>query len=326
MERIVSKEYRSYWMGIAILFVVFDHLVNLRGTDDIFFKIIKMVFMQGAWGVNVFFFLSAYGLCFSFRNNTIFSYYIHRLQRLFPIYFIYLLFIMFYRIYNKGAEFDLYYFIDRLLGLNILNGKTLLAGDAWYMSAVILLYAFFPVVFVCIKFLSEKWTWIFATIILLTFCFYIPTIRILFYGLFLARFHVIILGVCTFFIFSNSNRNKNELLILYSLTASLSLLTYNDCEFFFFIPLLLWAIDRTRVSFPLYKVLSFMGKHSLEIYLSQAFIIQELFSDMTGYYYYDAFICILSVVLLSFILWAIHYYFWKIIRLLLSYNHKMLFI
>lgn len=313
MERIVGKRYRSYWMGIAIFFVLMDHIVNPRGTNDFAYKLIKMVFMQGGWGVNVFFFLSAYGLCYSLNNNSLLGYYYHRVKRIFPIYLIYLLFVSVLRVLLMGKDFSLSYFVVRLFGLNIFNDNIMLTGDAWYMSAIIVLYILFPMIYPLIKSIVKyKWSVFFLLIVIITLLFYIPGVRSHINGLFVARFQVILLGMATYFFNNASSKRTKDLIALFSLTSCLSLLTYSDCEFFFFIPLILWAFDKIEISFPFFSFFSFLGKHSLEIYLSQTLILQWYFLEMNGNYYYDSLICCIFVVLFASILWLSQISFWHL--------------
>ena len=78
MDKVFGINFRSYWMGISICMVMLLHIVMYRSSDEFLFRTLKMLFLQGDAGVNVFFFLSAYGLCHSLENNSINKYYRNR--------------------------------------------------------------------------------------------------------------------------------------------------------------------------------------------------------------------------------------------------------
>lgn len=73
---------RSALMGIAILWVVFYHFgFHIPG--------IKHLMRYGYAGVDIFMFLSGFGLYYSLnRNGNLWSYYKKRLIRIFPSYFV----------------------------------------------------------------------------------------------------------------------------------------------------------------------------------------------------------------------------------------------
>lgn len=311
MERVIGKQYRSYWMGISMSFIILFHLVYQRGTSDAFFRFLKMLFLQGEMGVNIFFFLSAYGLCHSFRTNSIGKFYWKRVKRLYPMYLLFLIGILLFRIEYRSAYFEWSFFLNRIFGLTVFGTPNELTGDAWYMSACIILYAIFPLLYKGIdKLASKGWQWVFLLIMVLTLVYYIPGTHLLVMGMFHARFQVIALGIATYF-YLNS-KAPNSLLKLYACTASLSLLTYNDCSFYFFIPLILWAFDKATIRFPLFNTMSFIGQHSLEIYLAQVFGLQVLFDNGEGNYYLDAFMGLMVTACLSVVLYYFQEYFLKV--------------
>jgi len=83
LESIISNitVNRSYLMGIAMLFVIVYHLFcwvfNPIGVCNI-----------GYVGVDIFLFLSGFGLAHSFERNSLIDFYINRLKRIYSIYFI----------------------------------------------------------------------------------------------------------------------------------------------------------------------------------------------------------------------------------------------
>ena len=71
---VFSKDARTYLMGLAIISVVMVH-VSTQEIEHPIYKLISFVFSNGHLGVNVFFLLSAYGLCFSYNRNSLKKFY-----------------------------------------------------------------------------------------------------------------------------------------------------------------------------------------------------------------------------------------------------------
>lgn len=307
MERILGKEFRSYWMGLSVIGVVFLHLVFERETMDPFFKLARMFFKDGDAGVNIFFLLSSYGLCFSYKSNSLVQFYWRRVARLYPMYLIYLLFVMCWR--GEGAM----YLLEHITGVDLCK-RFGLAGDAWYISASILLYASFPVIFKVVKIVKGRYgiKGIYAIIVFLTMTYFLPNIHEYFRGYFHARFYVIVLGITTY-LFMSEGKQK-DVLKLYSFTGILSFLTFDDCSFYFYLPILLFALSQSGLSFPLFGLFSWFGRYSLEIYLAQAFIIQVLFVDMKGNYYVDAIVCLGLTAVAAMVLHFGQKYFWELMK------------
>lgn len=133
---------RTEAMGIAMLMVLFYHFQSNW-------------FYPGFLGVDVFLFLSAYGLCRSFETNTVVVFYKHRIQRIIPLYLI------------MGMGITIVYlscYHTQLSWLDILcNSSSLnywgLGGNVaeWYLSFLLILYLLFPLIFmVSMKMLSVR--------------------------------------------------------------------------------------------------------------------------------------------------------------------------
>lgn len=90
----VSKENRSYFMGIAIVLVILHHLClrceSAWQVDPFPFSI----FYWGQIGVDVFFFVSAYGCCASWEKNSWWLYLLRRIKRIYPQYILFLLMVL----------------------------------------------------------------------------------------------------------------------------------------------------------------------------------------------------------------------------------------
>lgn len=308
MDRVFGVQYRSYWMGISICLVMLLHIVMYRSSDDFLFRTLKMLFVQGDAGVNVFFFLSAYGLCHSYENNPIRKYYRNRIARIYPMYLLYIVGLYMYR----GNPIDYKSLFLDLTGLKVFCWDER-PGDAWYMSAIIITYLCFPLLYALMaKPIMRKWKAVFFVIIIITFIYYTPGMHSIFLGMFHARLHVILLGIASYFIIKE--KQESTLITLYSSVAALSLFFYNDCSFYFYIPLVLWSCDRLIITHPCFKLFSFIGRHSLEIYLAQVLTLQVLLAKTCGNYYLDVLLCLLFTIPLACLLHFAHKYTWKSIN------------
>lgn len=94
MEYILSKNNRTFYMGISMLLIIGYHILLLL-SDNILNKTLwlpfKSIFNHGYIGVDIFFFLSAYGLCHSFEKSTIIQFLKKRALRILPTYILFLI-------------------------------------------------------------------------------------------------------------------------------------------------------------------------------------------------------------------------------------------
>lgn len=96
MENILGKETRKVWMGFAILWIYIFHLLYFYPSQNYYYyftwidKIFAYIY-KGWLGVDIFLFLSAYGLCHSYEKNSLEIYYLNRFKRIVPIYIFFFL-------------------------------------------------------------------------------------------------------------------------------------------------------------------------------------------------------------------------------------------
>ena len=83
---VLDKPYRNVLMGFAITWVILHHFSIFSPSLSSAFTL----FAQGSSGVEIFFFLSVYGLCFSYERYETKEFYLRRLKRIFPMYFLFL--------------------------------------------------------------------------------------------------------------------------------------------------------------------------------------------------------------------------------------------
>lgn len=140
------NKYRKELFGIASCMIVFHHL-TIKGNGNPLIDIYMFLRLVGAMGVDLFLFLSGIGLVYSFeKNNSIKEFYMRRCQRILPAYLC--------------IAFPFYLWRDCIVGKNgilVLVKHLFLvqfwkegAGD-WYIAAIFILYALFPLIYYSIK-------------------------------------------------------------------------------------------------------------------------------------------------------------------------------
>lgn len=297
--------YRSVMMGIATLLVVFHHL-TFKVSGTILSDAYMFARHLGAMGVDLFLFVSGFGLYYSFsKRNNIKDFYIKRLQRILPTFFIIAVPIYIYIDLIKGEGDILQFFKDIFLVSYWLDGN----GNEWFIAAILVLYFCFPIIY---KVLKEKNG--IAKLVIIWSCLVVG-IRILNIDLFLnantfwSRIPIFIFGVYAGKYIQNKILvNKNRLLVLSVITLLMMLIiealfaiqgakmAYSFWPRIFYGPLALSfmvillmifeAIDFNNRCKKVAAVFRFIGTISLEIYLTHVSCI-KLFGYVAEYFYPD---------------------------------------
>lgn len=200
---VLGKEKRYFYMGIAMLGVIFYHLY-LKDAEyfDSSFKIIKILFKYGYVGVDLFMFFSAFGLCYSLENSTLKEFYIKRFVRIIPIYLIYRVieFIVFRG--ESIQDFLLYRFLE-ITSLATIQTPYTCPGQlslGWFIPAIINLYIIFPLLFKVIKFINRYSVWYFIVFLLCAFWgAHFLWGKLFIHALYLSRLPIILVGIISFF-------------------------------------------------------------------------------------------------------------------------------
>lgn len=266
MERVLSQNSRQWWMGFSMIWIILFHLWEMKGglKGYVGINFFDFFFSKGYLGVDIFFFLSAYGCACSFDKNSWKRFYKNRILRLFPIYAIYVYLLV--SIYGHNFSHERWVvFLFQITGLSSLTWSH--THIEWYLPAQILVYAFFPLIYLLSRILQQKIKYFFVVILGLSlFAFLIDRVFISDFAL---RFPIIIFGAITFFIISR--RNEKKILQFYLCGAVIAFLMIRNttlaCSLT--IPLLLYSVSGCNMKLPFKKQISFIGKHSLEIYLAQ---------------------------------------------------------
>jgi peptidoglycan/LPS O-acetylase OafA/YrhL len=228
--------------------------------DEVNLNIINNLFGRGDFGVDVFFFLSAYGLTYSINKNLICTFYLNRIKRIMPIYVLFLIGCVLFFITTDFSQI-LNYILASITGGAAL--KECHFQVEWYTPSLLFVYWFFPLInFVSKKIAKLNVCIIAVSIILLHFfCYHIDIglCHLLAY-----RIPIIILGCVCYYLDKDDSRNIYSVL---SILAIWGLFLFPG-KVKLAIPAIVYLIGKSD-KLPFHNCISVCGKYSFEIYLAQ---------------------------------------------------------
>lgn len=227
-------------------------------------KLLNIAVGRGFIGVDIFFFFSALGLCYSWEKNSLATFYKNRALRIIPCYIL-LACYRFSMLYMVGMQLSV---SEMLLSFSTLSyhlgGFTL----DWFLSALIAFYVFFPLLYAFVK---------------KTQCFGLILFSLLIaaiahvanfgwgYGAFVARVLVFLLGI--FYYFNKDKVKPLAIALVFFIIAGIlcpaRLILF--LKYTFLSPLMIVGIALFYLVVQKVKMvvvpIKFIGKHSLEVYL-----------------------------------------------------------
>jgi peptidoglycan/LPS O-acetylase OafA/YrhL len=126
--------------------------------------------------------------------------------------------------------------------------------------------------------------------------------------LIIPRLCTVIIGIMTY-LYEKDN-NYKVIFSLYGYTALLSFMSFVKGSYLS-TPAMALLISMNKNYLPFRPIVSFLGRHSFEIYLGQALCLNWLYFFDLNYNEFIAF-SFLGLSCSAFLLWASHYLFWKI--------------
>lgn len=304
MYKILSRENRPYIMGVSIIAIILYHL-SLFGTR--YWEtpgLCNSIFDNGYVGVDFFLFLSVYGICYSYEHNTIGEYYKRRFKRLLPMWIFAYIFILALFFRDNGILNNCIIFIKHLTGYALLGSEIPID---WYVPTTIVVYLFLPLLFTILKQLT-KYKYSMLLVIPFTFVIGIRESSLV-CGNFAMRFGIVLMGLITYF-YSNQ---KKILCLWYIYGLVLALMLHSDMLIYSMTtPFMIMLGDEVVEYLPLKRVICWIGKHSLEIYLAQVVGIKYFFRD---YFICNQYVMYILAIVITCVLSAFLYYshtlFWK---------------
>lgn len=277
-RNLLSGKGRLLLMSIALLWIMAFHY-SMYG-NLLRYDLFQILFGKGYLGVDVFFFLSAYGLCFSYQKNNLQYFYKRRIKKLYPVYLIFLLILLF--VFHANGQVAWWKVaLEQMTGLATFVGLDV----EWYVPALTLLYLFFPLLYKLVEKLYRMGIVTSSVFLVILICM-TPILNKFIFYLFPPRFAVIIVGMMTFFALQNDD--KKYLLSIYALCALLGLLAIGEDKInvsltgSLILPLLLYALGQVVSPFYENKLFGIVGKHTLEIYLAQNLAFNQYMASANG--------------------------------------------
>jgi peptidoglycan/LPS O-acetylase OafA/YrhL len=138
--------YRVELFGVAAIWIVLFHVYGNIGfpTGNIILKILSVVISFGNLGVDIFLFISAVGLYFSLKKNSVKRFYMNRVKRVFIPYLLVALiyFIWFDFFYSKNG------FLQFILNITTINYWLTGHHPTWYVAFILIAYAVYPLIYI----------------------------------------------------------------------------------------------------------------------------------------------------------------------------------
>lgn len=276
INRVFGKHYRFYFMGIAIIWIVLFHIYlwyEQSGLGTLPWWI--SMFSEGYLGVDIFFFLSAFGLSASIEKNSVIQFYKNRIWRILPVYLLFL--ITLFTTFQRECPFGrmVVQSVCQMTGISLFKYPEFFSTGFcfdWFTPAIMLTYIFFPIANRLINLTIEKGKWCEIALLLLLMIggYWINTHKHLPFCLYIYRWPIIMLGGVTYM---HLKRNElSRLLSMYLVAVIFALLLgHEKLLLSVFIPCLLYVFSITTFTLPFQKLIYFVGKHSYEIYLAHIF-------------------------------------------------------
>lgn len=279
-------------MGLAILLVLFYHIYISTSVS-----LIPLMSPIGYCGVDIFLFLSGYGLCYGFaRSHSVITFYKRRLIRLIPSYCIVII------ISSLIFEpFSLFEIVTRIFGIGYYLPVCGMTSFDWYVPTMYLLYLLFPIIYVVITNDLRMWK------IILVFALIPALIKICglplpLNNLTLARIPVFVIGAITGTLSIKKIYIPHKVLFLCSFISILGVIMmmyvvdkythdFLWSTMIYWLPfmiitpglclILTWSIE--KVPCCIKNTLAFLGSISLEIYLAHILIQKSYFDWILGF-------------------------------------------
>ena len=260
IQYIIDK--RQALMGLSIIAILLYHsYVWIAPEQSNYLKVFKF----GYIGVDIFMYLSGFGLCFSYIKNKVSIFYFRRLIRIFPLNILAGIFISLLEIHH-GDNITVWDIVCNVTTLYYYG----IGGTYWnwFIPAIVILYMIFPVLF----FLSKKLGIYLFVILNFAIISFLALYHIDWrYSCLISRIPIFILGVLTFFY----TQKENRIIILFLIDFLFFVIccSYNLSEYYLtttFCPLLLVIIYLMRNKILFIPFIETFGKYTLEIFLGNS--------------------------------------------------------
>lgn len=240
-------------------------------------------FYPGFMGVDIFFFFSGLGLCYSINKNSISNFYKHRLIRIAPLYIVLGLLVS---VYNNENTIWGYFCNITSLSYYGIGGRMF----EWYLSSLFVFYLLFPFLYRFITRLYSSKVW---QVLLPTLWAFILTLFTLcdipwWFETAIGRVQIFVLGMLCYY----NKMNFNVGLWVFSFALLPTLILYMQGLISTYILLyclspalimgLSYLIPWLEKSRRLNRMFVFWGKKSLEIYVANCIVMKFMGHGFSG--------------------------------------------
>lgn len=269
------SEYRTYLMGITILWIILFHTSWYLW----FPKIIELFQRSGNYGVDIFIFVSVYGLYHSMQKQlTLREWYIRRIKRIIPS------FIIVVTMLGLIGRWSITDYIKEITFIGFLLPNIQYEVVFWYIPAILIFYVIFPYAY---KYRKEYLIWFLIPISYVFCILFTDYIRNHDYSLFLCFFFMRIPVFLIGLLYADNEERvmafckKKYMLVLLGVSAVSFLLLLAACNRYLnsylhhpsiyiigslpFICLISYFFQKKIKIFN--PIVLFCGKYSLQIYL-----------------------------------------------------------
>lgn len=310
------SKYRSEIMGFAITWIFLAHIFPYETNCG--YDILKIGAYFGYAGVDIFLFISGFGLYHGFpKYKTKNEFYKKRFFRIIPTYVLFIIITLL-----CIGKFNIVNFLSLFFDLGWYFPNSELLYYNWYMSAIMFLYLMFPLYIKYFKISPLKST-IYTSISALLFTFLLARLGSINTAIVTTRIPIFLLGIYASYLFDKKDINihENKLMIISFISLILTFLYLRGPWFdtykyiliwnygFYWIPfifitpgllvILTKLFDYFSKSFPqILSVLKFLGIISLEIYLIHVneFLLEAVKSISDNQTIYFIIILLLSLI------------------------------
>lgn len=255
------KTNRTSLMGSAIIFILLYHSYSWCIPEK---NPYLSIFKHGYIGVDIFIFLSGFGLCSSYTKNTLTTFYLNRLKKIFPLYVLSGLLISLISNTKGSILTTIWDVFCNISTLSYWNFGGIYWN--WYIPAIVLLYLLFPIIY----FFTEKYKYTFYIftnlIIIIALSFFAIPWQ---YDCFVARIPIFILGIIIFLYQNDVKKQRQSIFVSFIfLLPCIYISQYYTTATF--CPILLLLFYTTKRFIDRIPYIRFIGTHTLEIFLGNS--------------------------------------------------------
>ena len=257
------NKHRSVLFGLSILLVIIYHIWCDTQVSEL------SIFRMGYIGVDVFLFLSALGCSYAYNKYDIMTFYLRRFLRIIPINCVFVIICGVLSTFVWGNAWSLSKWLLSLSAFEFFNPH--LSGPNWYIAALLIFYTFFPLLYLIVKKMSRLAIYA-AFFISFLFLYLIHDIT-WYHSCFISRIGIFLLGILCYLLASKQEKYTGVEVIVMAMIAII-VNAYMHLMFLTtalfapaFIAVCLYFIRLFSQVNILMKLLSILGKYSLEIFL-----------------------------------------------------------